>query len=168
MTSKALLSSNKQNWRTPKAFFRRLDDKFSFGLDAAAEPCNALCERYITKEQDALASHWPDFLPDRGIFNVWLNPPYGRNIWKWLNKAWEMSATNQISRVICLVPARTDTDWFHNYVWGRANEIVLVHGRIRFEDEQGPAPHTSTFPSMVVAYDGYNYKDSVVTTMDFK
>ena len=80
--NKALLSSEKMDWRTPKDFFRELDQEFHFGLDAAASPENAKCERYFTPEMDGLSCSWS------GYGAVFCNPPYGREIGKWVQKAY--------------------------------------------------------------------------------
>ena len=80
--NKALLSSVKMDWRTPKDFFRELDQEFHFGLDAAASPENAKCERYFTPETDGLSRPWS------GYGAVFCNPPYGREIGKWVQKSY--------------------------------------------------------------------------------
>ena len=118
-----------------KIFFDRLDAEFGFDLDVCASPENAKCTIYFTKEDDGLSRDWT------GV--VWMNPPYGREIGRWLKKANE-SAKDNGATVVCLVPARTDTNWWHEYVI--QHEVRFVRGRLKFGDAKNSAP----FPSAVV------------------
>lgn len=149
--NKVLISSVKMDYCTPQDFFDRLNDEFHFTLDAAATDKSAKCKNYYTIETDGLKNPW-------GIFNgaVFCNPPYGRKISKWVRKAYEEAQSG--TTIVLLIPARTDTSYFHDYIYGKA-EIRFVRGRIAFTDENGnhyndskgrvmPAP----FPSMVVIY----------------
>lgn len=136
MTS-GLFSSRSDEWATPQEFFDRLDDEFHFDIDVCATPENAKCPRYFTKEQDGLKQEW------EGI--CWMNPPYGREISRWMKKAYESSQGG--ATVVCLIPSRTDTKWWHEYVIGHASDVRFVRGRIRFSGKD-PAP----FPSAVVVY----------------
>lgn len=136
MINRGLFSSNTDLWATPKAFFDELDEEFGFDVDVCAVPENAKCQLFYTKEDDGLSKEW--------IGVVWMNPPYGREIGKWVEKA-RKSADNGAT-VVCLLPARTDTKWFHDHIYGVA-EIRFVKGRLKFNDA-GPAP----FPSMVVVF----------------
>ena len=129
-----LFSFNTDLWETPQDFFNDLNKEFCFNLDVCALPENAKCEKYFTPEMDGLAQCW------EGV--CWCNPPYGRQIGKWVEKAYKSSCT-----VVMLLPARTDTRWFHDYVYGKA-EIRFVRGRLRFGGAEWNAP----FPSMVVIY----------------
>lgn len=124
-------------WATPWDFFRELDREFGFDLDVCAVAANAKCPRYFTPEIDGLRQEW------RGV--CWMNPPYGREIGRWVAKA--LDAARQGSPVVALVPARTDTAWWHSSVMG-ATEVRLVRGRLRF----GDAPHPAPFPSAVVVF----------------
>lgn len=139
MLNHGLFSSQSSEWETPQWLFDLLDREFHFGLDAAANPQNAKCSRYYGKgdwqrEWDAPA--------------VWLNPPYGRHIGQWVKRAHDESRKH-CNLVVCLLPARTDTHWWHTWVmW--ASEIRLIQGRLRFS-EQGPAP----FPSCIVVFRGW-------------
>lgn len=133
------------NWCTPQDFFDRLNKEFCFVLDAAATEKTAKCSIYYTPEMDGLSQSW-DF---GGA--VFCNPPYGREIGKWVKKAFE-EAKKMRYPIVLLIPARTDTTYFHDYIYGKAN-IRFVRGRLRFTDDDGvisrdPAP----FPSMVVIY----------------
>lgn len=142
--NKALLSSKKMDWRTPQAFFDELNDEFHFGLDAAASPENAKCSLYFTPETDGLTRVWG------GCGAVFCNPPYGRDIGKWVKKAYQESVHGG-DTIVLLIPARTDTSYFHDYIYGKA-EIRFIRGRLKFEDENGAAMHPAPFPSMVVIY----------------
>ena len=135
MMTKGMYSSNTYEWATPQHFFDQLNEEFHFTLDVCASDENHKCEKYYTREQDELSKKWG------GV--VFCNPPYGRQIWKWVKKGSEANAT-----VVMLLPARTDTAWFHDYIYGKA-EIRFVRGRIRFNDADN-AP----FPSMVVVFRG--------------
>ena len=147
--NRALFSSEKDDWETPQAFFDRLDAEFRFTLDAAASPQNAKCAQYLTKEDDALTQPWPG--------TVWLNPPYGRDIWKWIRKAYQEAAE---STVVVLIPSRTDTKYWHNWVM-RASEIRFVKGRLRFVGAERPCP----FPSSVIVFGEHDGGYPSVSTM---
>lgn len=132
-------SSNKQDWGTPKSLFDDLDGEFQFNLDPCATPENAKCDRYFTPDEDGLKQLWHG--------RVFLNPPYGREIGKWVEKAYH-EAQNHSEIVVCLVPSRTDTKWWHNYAM--RGEIRFIQGRITFEGAKNPAP----FPSAIVIFRG--------------
>ena len=133
----AVMFSNKTDmWETPKWLFDELDKEFHFDLDVCAIPENAKCEQYFTPETDGLSQEWNG--------TVWCNPPYGREIGKWVKKAAQSNCT-----VVMLLPARTDTKWFHDYIYRKA-EIRFLKGRLKFGGSQNSAP----FPSMVVVFDG--------------
>lgn len=141
----ALLSSKNMNWCTPKDFFDRLDAEFHFVLDAAATEKSAKCAKFFTPGTDGLAQSW-----DCGGA-VFCNPPYGRQIGKWVQKAFKESAGGY--PIVLLIPARTDTTYFHDYIYGKA-EIRFIRGRLRFTDDNGNAADPAPFPSMVVIYNG--------------
>lgn len=142
--NQALLSSEKMDWCTPKELFERLDDEFHFTLDAAASDTNAKCKRYYTEDTDGLAQSWAGE-------TVFCNPPYGREIGKWVRKAYQ-EAQEDVT-VVLLIPARTDTSYFHDCILDKA-ELRFLRGRLRFEDEQGAYKWSAPFPSMVVVYNG--------------
>lgn len=123
-------------WATPQKFFQDLDAEFHFTLDVCATTDNAKCPAYFTEEQDGLAQEW------QGV--CWMNPPYGREIIHWMRKAYESSLTG--ATVVCLVPARTDTRWWHDYA--TKGEIRFIRGRLKFGDSKNSAP----FPSAVVVF----------------
>lgn len=138
MNAAAMFSAQTDLWETPQAFFDALDAEFHFALDVCATPENAKCKRFYTKQQDGLAQEW------LGV--CWMNPPYGREIGEWVKKAHE-SANSGMATVVCLLPARTDTRWFHDYIYGKA-EIRFIQGRLKFGDSQNSAP----FPSMIAVF----------------
>lgn len=134
MNTDVMFSSKTDLWATPQDFFDKLNKEFHFETDVCALPENAKCAHYYTPEQDGLAQEW------EGI--CWCNPPYGREIGKWVKKASEANAT-----VVMLLPARTDTRWFHDYIYNKA-EIRFIKGRLKFGGQKNAAP----FPSMVVIF----------------
>lgn len=120
--NKALLSSKNMCWCTPQDFFDKLNAEFGFVLDPAATDKTAKCSLYYTPETDGLSQSW-----DRGGA-VFCNPPYGREIGKWVQKAFEEARGGY--PIVLLIPARTDTAYFHDYIYGKA-EIRFVRGRLR-------------------------------------
>lgn len=132
-------SSATDLWATPQTLFEELDAEFDFSLDVCALSTNAKCSRYFTPEIDGLVQPWG------GV--CWMNPPYGKAIGKWVQKAFE-SAQAGVT-VVCLLPLRTDTNWWHEYVT-KADEVWFVRGRIRFGDAAANAP----FPSVIVTFRG--------------
>jgi phage N-6-adenine-methyltransferase len=136
--SPVLYSSASEEWPTPRRFFARLDRQYHFTLDPCATPDNAVCALYFTKEQDGLAQDW-------GSHRVFCNPPYGKQIGRWVRKCFEASQAG--ARVVLFVPARTDTRWFHDWVHGKA-KVTFVRGRVRFGNADTCAP----FPSMLAIY----------------
>lgn len=142
--NKALLSSKNMCWCTPQNFFDKLNKEFNFVLDAAATEKSAKCSLYYTPETDGLSLSW-----DCGG-SVFCNPPYGREISKWVEKAYRESATVKYP-IVLLIAARTDTAYFHDYIYGKA-EIRFIRGRLHFTDESGNASYPAPFPSMVVVY----------------
>ena len=133
----AAFSAGRDDWETPMELFRRLDRFWHFDLDAAASDSNHLCADYYTKETDGLAHSW------KGR-RVWCNPPYGRQIADWCRKAYE-DTRDGTTVVIMLIPARTDTGWYHDYIEGKAAEVKFLRGRLKFalgggRSEQRPVP----------------------------
>ena len=133
-----LYSSAYDEWPTPWGFFEQLKGEFGpFDLDVCATPQNTKCLHYFTREQDGLAQPWA---PAR----CWMNPPYGRTIGAWMAKAWQEAQRGAL--VVCLVPARTDTAWWHDYA--AKGKVRFLRGRLRFEGGTSNAP----FPSAVVVF----------------
>jgi len=141
MNTDVMFSSTTDQWATPQDFFNKLNEEFHFTLDVAADETNHKCDMYYDKSIDGLAQSWTH----GGGTSVWCNPPYGREIGKWVEKAYNESL-NGVT-VVMLLPARTDTKWFHDYIYGKA-EIRFVRGRLKFGDSKNSAP----FPSMVVIF----------------
>lgn len=129
-----MFSSKSELWETPQEFFDELNREFGFQTDVCALPENAKCEAFYTPEQDGLSQEWT------GV--CWCNPPYGRKIGEWVRKAAESEAV-----VVMLLPARTDTKWFHDYILPNA-EIRFIKGRLKFGGSKNSAP----FPSMICIF----------------
>ena len=126
-------------------FFKELDAEFHFTLDAAATPKSAKCSKYFTVEDNALEQDWKGHV-------VFLNPPYGRTLGKWVEKAYR-EGSKEDTTVVLLIPARTDTTYFHEYIFGKA-EIRFLRGRLKFTDENGTAKDAAPFPSLLAIYRG--------------
>lgn len=138
MIHDCLYSSRSDEWETPQAFFNALDKEFRFTLDACATSDNAKCARFFNRQADGLTQSWSGE-------TVWCNPPYGRDIARWTRKAYEASL--QGATVVLLIHARTDTRWFHDWVYNKA-ELRFVKGRLRFGGSKNSAP----FPSLVAVF----------------
>lgn len=151
MSIAPLFTSARHDWRTPRWLFDRLHAEFAFTLDAAADKDNALCSDYYTVADDALRQPWTG--------SVFVNPPYGRDIGRWVEKA--QQGTAEGAHVVMLVPARTDTQFFHRGIWPYSHEIRFIEGRLKFDDGATPAP----FPSMVVVFSPWHAGPPRVTTM---
>jgi phage N-6-adenine-methyltransferase len=131
------LSSRSDDWPTPQAFYDELAREFGgFDLDPCASADNAKCPRFFTPANDGLTQEWAG--------RVFMNPPYGRSIGDWMRKAYESAQAGAL--VVCLVPSRTDTRWWHDYA--AKGEVRFIKGRLKFGDGKHPAP----FPSAVVIF----------------
>lgn len=138
MINKGMMTSNTPEWATPQAFFDELDKEFHFDLDPCANTKNHKCAMWFSEEEDGLSKSWNNS-------RVFCNPPYGRVLKDWVKKASEARG----GIVVLLVPARTDTRYFHEYIYQKPNvEIRFLKGRLKFGDGKGSAP----FPSMVVIF----------------
>ena len=137
--TKGLTSTGNIVAETPKYLFDKISSIFNFSLDICALPENAKCENYYTPKDDGLSKPW------RG--GVWCNPPYGREISSWVKKAYEKSQKEYNSFVLMLLPARTDTKWWWEYVQGKAT-LFFIKGRVKFGDHNVGAP----FPSVLALY----------------
>jgi phage N-6-adenine-methyltransferase len=133
-----LFSSATDEWSTPQAFFDKLDRRYHFTLDPCATPENAKCPIYFTREQNGLEQDW-------GTHRVFCNPPYGRTMAAWARKCFEASQRGAL--VVLLVTARTDTRWYHDWVYGKA-EVEFIRGRLKF----GKADNCAPFSSMLCVY----------------
>ena len=136
MNKDLMFSSNSELWETPQELFDRQNEIYRFETDVCALPENAKCNNFYTPEMDGLKQEWKG--------SCWCNPPYGRQIGKWVEKAATSAAT-----VVMLLPARTDTKWFHDYClpYGK---VEFLKGRLKFSNSKNPAP----FPSMIVVFKG--------------
>lgn len=133
-----LFSSRSCEWPTPQSFFDALDAEFCFTLDPCATADNAKCEKFFTLADDGLAQDWSNEV-------IFCNPPYGREIATWARKCFE--SARQGATAVLLVHARTDTRWFHDWVYGKA-ELRFVKGRLKFGNAKTSAP----FPSLIAIY----------------
>lgn len=139
MNTEAMFSSKSDNWETPKEFFENLNQIYHFELDPCADEKNYKCEKYYTIEQNGLRQDWSSY-------RVFINPPYGRTIGKWIQKAYETNKEHG-NLIVMLLPSRTDTKWFHDWIYGKA-EIQFIKGRLKFGTSKTSAP----FPSMLVIF----------------
>ena len=139
--NKGLFTNNSNEWATPQELFDELNNEFHFTLDPASTHENAKCKKHFTIQEDGLKQSW------KGE-TVFCNPPYGREIGKWVEKAYREHLGG--STIVLLIPARTDTKYWHEFIFGKA-EVRFLKGRVKFVlDGQGnnPAP----FPSAIVVY----------------
>ncbi len=142
MNTKIMFSSMNLEWRTPKKLFKRLEKEFGgFDLDPATDKDNPLgTPYYFTKKDNGLRQKW--------FGKVFLNPPYGKEIGKWIKKAYEETKVcKNADLVVCLIPSRTDTKWWHDYVM-KADEIRFIRSRLKFEGANNSAP----FPSAIIIF----------------
>ena len=143
-------SSKTDLWATPQDFYDRVNAIFEFDLDVCATPENAKCNRFYTKEDDALTKEWTG--------TCWMNPPYGREIGAWMKKAYESSKSG--ATVVCLVPARTDTAWWHDYA--KKGDIKFLRGRLKF----GAAKNSAPFPSALVVFTPFKNWEKELEAVD--
>lgn len=123
-----MFSSVKQDWITPDEIYNPLNDEFHFTLDVCASQDNTRCERFFSEQDDGLAQEW------RGV--CWMNPPF-KNKAKWIKKAYQSSIEG--ATVVCLIPARTNTNWFHDYCL-KYGEVRFVRGRPKFKGAKHGLP----------------------------
>lgn len=139
-----MLTSKDMTWETPQDFFDELNKEFAFTLDPCATKETAKCTKYYTKEDDGLSKDW-------GGNQVFVNPPYGRDIGKWVKKSYEESIrTDMLTQVVMLIPSRTDTKYFHDYIYGKSR-IRFIKGRLKFK-MGGVQAQSAPFPSMIVIF----------------
>lgn len=148
MNHKNVLTSNSNEWYTPQYLFDYLDAIYKFTLDPCATELSAKCDKYYTIEDDGLSQSWDNEV-------VFCNPPYGRDIKHWIKKG------SEIKNGICvmLIPARTDTKYWHEHIFGKASDILFIKGRISFyRNENGKLVEgqSSTFPSAIVVFGNGN------------
>lgn len=146
MNTEVMFSSKSDEWETPQDLFDKLNAEFSFTLDVCATPENAKCSAFYTEDDDGLKQDWQG--------NCWMNPPYGREIGKWIEKAaWAAKTTANL--VVCLLPARTDTRWWHKWIWDTEQQkpytgvkVRFIKGRLKF----GGCSNSAPFPSAIVIF----------------
>jgi len=138
--NRVVLSSERHDWATPRPFFAELHREFRFTLDACAHAGNACLPRYFSPEDDALTQSWAGE-------RVYMNPPFGQELPRFVLKAWR-EAQDAAEIVVCLLPARTDTRWWHGQVM-KAAEVRFIKGRLTFGEAETPAP----FPCAVVVFE---------------
>ena len=139
MNNDLMFSSKTDMWSTPQDFYNKLNEEFSFNLDPCSTEENYKCEKHFTIDDDGLKQDWSGHA-------VFCNPPYGRVLKEWVQKCYEESLKPN-TKVVMLIPARTDTIYFHRYIYNIAT-IRFLKGRLKFGDCKNSAP----FPSMVVIF----------------
>jgi phage N-6-adenine-methyltransferase len=146
---KVMYSSKSNEWETPEDLFNELDAEFHFTLDPCCTHENAKCDKHYTIDDDGLSKSWTGE-------TVFMNPPYGRDIGKWIRKAYEESLNGAV--VVCLIPARTDTSYWHDFV--TRGEVRFIRGRVKFQNRLLPSWRSdgshkvsgAPFPSAIVVY----------------
>lgn len=134
-----LFSSNSNEWETPINIFNELNNEFNFNLDPCSSDNNYKCEKHYTIKENGLLQNWQGS-------RVFVNPPYGRNLYKWVEKCY-IEGHKDNTLVVMLIPARTDTKYFHDFIYNKS-EIRFIKGRLHFNNSKNAAP----FPSMIVIY----------------
>ena len=129
-------------WETPPEVFEPLDTEFNFTLDVCATEGNAKCEHYFTKEQDGLSQFWSGM--------CWMNPPFGRSVKSWIGKAKEEAEAGRATTV-CLIPAKTNTNWWHEMIIDKA-EVRFIRGRIKFIKDGKQATQALPWPMAIVVF----------------
>lgn len=142
MNTDVMFSNKSNEWATPQSLFEELNAEFHFTLDPCADDINHKCDKYYTVNDDGLAQDWSGE-------RVFCNPPYGRQVGNWVKKCFSEVYGGKCNCAVMLLFAKTDTKWFHNYIYNKA-EIRFIRGRIRFGNQENDAP----FPSMVVIFRG--------------
>lgn len=137
MNNELMFSSKSNEWSTPQDFFDELNKEFGFTLDVSATAENAKCQKFFTEKENGLVQDWSNEI-------CWMNPPYGRSIGKWIEKAFTESQKG--ATVVCLIPARTETRYFHEYCF--KGEVRFIRGRLKF----GGAKFNAPFPNAVVIF----------------
>ncbi len=183
---KVMTSSEKMTWGTPQKLFDKLNKMYGpFDLDAAASKENAKCNQYYSESDDSLKMSWitfspptygyagmPELPPPPQVSRVWLNPPYGRGIGKWLKKAAEEAQKG--ATVVCLVPSRTGSAWFQNAV-SEASELLFLKGRVVFETSPGVPvldkkgkPMAAPFDNVVIVFKPNKQEEAKISWYNWK
>ena len=139
INKKLMFSSENETWSTPQDFFNSLNNEFNFTLDPCCSVETAKCSKFYTEKEDGLIQDWQGE-------TVFCNPPYGKKIKDWVKKCY-FESKKPLTTVVMLIPARTDTSYFHDFIYNKS-EIRFIRGRLKFGDSKNGAP----FPSMVVIF----------------
>ena len=145
MNNELMFSSKNSEWETPQDLFDELDREHNFTLDPCCTEKTAKCKKYYTPKENELMQNWTGE-------RVFVNPPYGREIGKWVEKSYKEAKKGCV--VVMLIPARTDTRWFHNWIYPYKAEIKFLKGRVKFL-ESGKQKDAAPFPSMIVTFKAY-------------
>ena len=143
-------------WATPQALFEKLDAEFNFELDVCAIPENKKCDRFFSPEQNGLTQEWST--PKKCLYAIWMNPPYGLEIERWMKKAYETSLRGYT--VVALIPNRSNAPWWHDYVM-KASEIRFIKHKVSFEGEAEGVPF---WGSVIVVFDHCGFSTPRVST----
>jgi phage N-6-adenine-methyltransferase len=151
LNTELMFSSISNEWETPNDLYQSLNREFNFTLDPCSQDYNHKCQKYYTQEDDGLSKDWSGE-------TVFCNPPYGKEIGKWVKKCHEESLKPN-TKVVMLIPSRTDTKWFHKYIYNKA-EVRFIEGRLKFINRLLPSwredgnfkLQSAPFPSMVVIF----------------
>ena len=149
---KVHFSSKTNEWNTPDDLYNKLDNEFNFTLDPCTNGENNKCDKFYTEKENGLIQDWSKDI-------VFMNPPYGREISQWIEKAYNESLKG--SKVVCLIPSRTDTKYWHDFIFNKASEIRFIKGRLKFGNSKNSAP----FPSAIVVYDN-NFNNTKYSTYE--
>lgn len=147
--TKGMYSSTSFEWRTPSGIFKALEKEFGpFDLDPCADPKSRRGRNFYSIDEgwSGLAKKWEG--------HVFMNPPYGRQIIQWVEKAYDEA--NRGALVVCLIPCRTDTRWWHDFVM-KADEIRFIRGRLKFMQDNG-IENSAPFPSAIVVFGKGNHR----------
>ena len=147
-------SSKSNEWNTPDDLYNKLEKEFNFTLDPCTNGENNKCDKFYTEKENGLIQDWSKDI-------VFMNPPYGRQISQWIEKAYNESLKG--SKVVCLIPSRTDTKYWHDFIFNKASEVRFIKGRLKFGDSKNSAP----FPSAIVVYDN-NFNNTKYSTYDYR
>lgn len=148
MVHESLMMSKKQDWETPDHLFDALNQEFNFTLDVCAHSENHKLDNYYSPADDSLIQDWANDI-------CFMNPPYGRDVYIWMEKAYNEYLKG--ATVVCLIAARTDTKYWHEFCM-KATEIRLIKGRLRFKG----ADNSATFPSAIIVFDSRRYIESPI------
>jgi len=153
LSYKAIMTSDKQDWETPQEFFDNLNNEFDFELDAFASDKNAKCKHFFTERDDSFQQDWTKYK------SIFINPPYTSKVQdEVLKKINDTISSNWRGVIVLLIPARTDTKRWHDYIFNKADDIRFIKGRLMFEVDGIPRG-SSTFPSAVIVYDLRNKEE---------